>query len=58
MACADFGRAVESEINSVEGKNKKEVTVKTNRVLRKMLGLPAQFRDPAASPQIPKKGED
>lgn len=53
----EFGRAVEGALGEVEGKNKKEIQNKSQRVLRKWLGLPAQFRDPATSGnvQLPSK---
>jgi hypothetical protein len=52
-AAADFGRAIESALSEVEGKNKKVIKVKTDRVLRKWLGLPAQYRDPVRSGHAP-----
>jgi hypothetical protein len=58
-ACFNFGAAIEGEIHHIEGKNQKEVDVKVERLLRKWLDLPAQYRDPATSGdvQLPTKGE-
>ena len=54
-ACGEFGRAVENALQEVEGKNKKEIKVKSERVLRKWLDLPLQYRDPAQSGHIQRK---
>lgn len=58
-AVAEFGRAVESDLAEVEGKTKKEVAKKSERVLRRWLDMPQQYRDPAASGavQLPRKAE-
>lgn len=45
-AVCTFGRALEGELDSIEGKNMKEVTRKRDRLLRKWLGLPQKFRNP------------
>jgi hypothetical protein len=45
-AVVEFGVAVENELASVEGKNKKELKVKSERVMRKWLDAPVQFREP------------
>jgi hypothetical protein len=45
-AVATFGLALESELDSVEGKNSKELNAKRDRTLRKWLGLPMKFRNP------------
>jgi hypothetical protein len=51
---------VESALADVEGKNKKEMQMKSQRVLEKWLGLPMRFRDPANSGavQLPTRRED
>lgn len=48
-ACGEFGRALENELSNVEGKNKKEIQVKSDRVIRRWLDLPMRYRDPAKS---------
>jgi hypothetical protein len=57
-----WGQAVENALADVEGKNKKEIAVKSDRVLRKWLGLPMRYRDPVRSGhapmQLPKNGEE
>jgi len=57
-AVFDFGSALESALSDVEGKTKKEIEVKSDRVLRKWLDMPLRYRDPAGSGHIdlPKKG--
>ena len=45
-ACGEFGRALENELSNVEGKNKKEVSVKSERIMRKWLEMPAKYRNP------------
>jgi hypothetical protein len=57
-AVHDFGSAVESALSDVEGKTKKEIQVKSDRVLRKWLDMPLQYRDPVRSGhvQLPMKG--
>lgn len=47
-AVAEFGRVVESELRQVEGKNKKQIASKAERVLRKWLDMPARYRNPQA----------
>lgn len=46
-ACAEFGNALQGELNGIEGKNSKEVEMKSNRMIRRWLDLPLEFRDPA-----------
>jgi hypothetical protein len=46
-AVGEFGRSLEAAINDVEGKNKKEVEMKVDRVVRRWLDMPLKFRDPA-----------
>lgn len=48
-AVSEFGRAIESELSEVEGKTKKEIQKKSDRVLRKWLDMPQQYRDPASA---------
>jgi hypothetical protein len=48
-ACCEFGKAVEAALHDVDGKNKKEIEHKMERVLRKWLDMPAQYRDPVKS---------
>jgi broad specificity phosphatase PhoE len=55
IACAEWGKAIENALGDVEGKTKKEVQRKSEQVLRKWLGLPQQFRDPARSGHVQKK---
>jgi len=40
---------VEAALHDVDGKNKKEIEHKMERVLRKWLDMPAQYRDPVKS---------
>lgn len=44
-----FGKALSNELSSVEGKNAKEVSRKSQRILDKWLGSdgPKRYRDPA-----------
>jgi hypothetical protein len=58
-AVAEFGRTLENELQGVEGKTKKEITVKSQRILSKWLDLPMQYRDPMKSGhvQIPSRDE-
>jgi hypothetical protein len=51
-AVGQFGRALENELAGVEGKGK-SLKVKRERVLRKWLDLPMQYRDPAKSGHAP-----
>lgn len=48
-AVFNFGTALSNALAEVEGKNKKEIERKSQRVLRKWLGSssPGKFRDPA-----------
>lgn len=48
-ACYDFGSALESEISRVEGKNQKEVDMKVDRLVRRWLDMPLQYRNPMSS---------
>lgn len=48
---------VENELAKVKGKSDKEIQVKSERVLRKWLGLPARYRDPATSGHVTRKGD-
>jgi hypothetical protein len=45
-AVSTFGVALDAELDSVEGKNSREITQKRDRILRKWLGLPMKFRNP------------
>jgi hypothetical protein len=45
-AVVAFGRALEAELDSVEGKTGKEINRKRDRVLRKWLDMPLKFRNP------------
>ena len=45
-AVGEFGRALEAELSRVDGKNQKELDVKADRVLRKWLDMPLQYRRP------------
>lgn len=51
----EFGRALENALAEVEGKNKKEIAVKSDRVIRKWLDIPMRYRDPATSGHAPVK---
>lgn len=59
-AVHDFGTAVENALSDVEGKTKKEIQVKSDRVLRKWLDMPLKYRDPFKSGAVglPTKGGD
>lgn len=58
-AVGEFGRALEAELSRVEGKNQKEIDVKADRILRKWLDMPQQWRRPNVQlPQRPTTGED
>ena len=52
-ACAAFGQALDGELKSIEGKTKKEIAMKTNRLMAKWLDMPMRFRDPAKSGHAP-----
>lgn len=41
-----FGRSLEAELESVDGKNKGEIKRKQERVLTKWLDMPQKFRNP------------
>ncbi len=45
-AAADFGSAVEQALSEVKGKTDKEIQFKSDRVLRKWLDLPLEYRSP------------
>lgn len=55
-AVSSFGRALEAELDSAEGKNSKEINRKRDRTLRKWLGLPMKFRSPGGPTAGPGKG--
>lgn len=46
-AVAEFGRALDSELKSIEGKTSKELMSKTQRVLGRWLDVEVKYRDPA-----------
>jgi len=48
-AVATFGLSLEAELDSVEGKNAKEIAKKRNRILDRWLGNPVQYRQPPVS---------
>ena len=48
-ACGEWGRTIEAELSRIEGKNQKEIDVKSDRVLRKYCGLPLRYRTPVAT---------
>lgn len=49
-----FGRALESELNSIKGKNSRSVETKRERMLAVWLNQPLKFREPqATSPSSP-----
>lgn len=48
-AVGEFGRTVENELSGVEGKNKKEIATKADRLMRKWLDMPLQYRSPQAT---------
>lgn len=54
-ACATFGRNLEAELESVEGKNKKEVQTKKQRLLAKWLGQELKYRDPVKAGVVSKE---
>lgn len=47
-AVHSFGTALAHDLQSVEGKNHKEIEKKQKAILSRWLGMPQQFRDPAA----------
>lgn len=51
-ACREFGQALEAELSNVEGKNKKEIAVKSERVMSKWLELPMRYRDPVKAGKV------
>lgn len=44
-----FGRTLESELNAVEGKGQKNIQMKRERLLRRWMDMPAQYRSPMAA---------
>lgn len=44
-----FGSTLEAELESVEGKNSKEINGKRTRLMEKWLDMPRKFRSPMAS---------
>lgn len=48
-AVFSFGSALESELESIEGKNEKETARKRERTLHKWLDIPLKYRNPAAT---------
>jgi hypothetical protein len=48
-AVGEFGRVIENELSGVEGKTKKEIASKSDRLMRKWLDMPQQFRSPMAT---------
>ncbi len=56
-AVAEWGRAVESALHEVEGKTKKDVAKKSDRVLRRWLDMPQRYRDPASAPGVLQRSE-
>jgi hypothetical protein len=52
---AEFGMALDAALAEVEGKNKKELKTKTQRVLDKWLLGEVRFRDPATSGHVSKQ---
>jgi hypothetical protein len=57
-ACGEWGRAIEGALEGVEGKTKKEVAVKSERVLRKWLGMAQRYRDPARAGAVTLPSEE
>lgn len=57
-AVGEFGRALDAELNNVEGKTKKEIKMKSDRILRRWLDMPLRFRDPAKSGHIALPSKD
>jgi hypothetical protein len=59
-AVGEFGRTLEAELKKIEAKTQKEAEVKSDRLIRKWLGLPMQFRDPVKSGhvQLPTKSKE
>lgn len=48
-AVALFGSNLEAELNSVKGKNDREIEKKRERLMTKWLGLPMKFKSPMAT---------
>lgn len=46
---AHFGTSLEAELDSVEGKNSKEINKKRERIMEKWLDIPRRFKSPMAS---------
>jgi hypothetical protein len=44
-----LGRTIEGALKQVEGKTKKEIAMKSEREVRKLLGMKQRYRDPVAS---------
>jgi hypothetical protein len=59
-AVSEFGSALDGELKGVEGKTKKVIEGKVDRIMRKWLDMPPKFRDPVASGkvQLPTEHED
>lgn len=51
-AVGEFGRTLENELSNIEGKNKKEIQTKADRLMRRWLDMPVRFRDPARSGHV------
>lgn len=49
---AEFANTLEHELKGIEGKNKKEIGVKSQRLLAKWLDMPVRYRDPAKSGHV------
>lgn len=45
-ACGEWGRAVENALSEVEGKTKDQVQKKSDRVIKKWLDIPLEYRAP------------
>jgi hypothetical protein len=48
-AVVHFGSALESELDSVEGKTSAEINKKRQRIMEKWLDIPRRFKSPMAS---------
>jgi hypothetical protein len=48
-AVGEFGRTLDGELAGIEGKNKKEINTKADRLIRKWLDMPMRFRSPMAT---------
>jgi hypothetical protein len=53
-----FGTTLESELESVTGRNTKDVNRKRQRMMEKWLDLPQRFRSPLAATRNRKPDED